>query len=122
MNRIQEQQRALLDAIESMDRGEGAVAVVSETNYEGAVAVVSETNYEGAVAVVSETNYSMVVELVRQIVESIPMIAERRRRPVLSPAAPTMRYSFVRLLRQPLSLPRIPQSLLGLPIPDENLI
>ena len=53
-NRIKERQRALLEAIESMDRGNAAADVVPET-----IEI-------------------MVGDLVRQMVDSIPNIAEQR--------------------------------------------
>ena len=135
INKVQEQQRALLDAIESMDKGEDAVAVVNGTNY------------------------NMVGDLVKRMVESIPKIAEQRKYidwlvgeinklppaepewqpsldvvdsireeidreramgPIPSPPAPMGRYSFLRVVRQPLPWPAIPPSLRGLPIPNNE--
>ena len=127
-NRIKEQQRALLEAIEFMDKGDDAAAVVPETIE------------------------SMVGDLVRQMVESIPKIAEQQKHiewlveeikklpgvmtpadpewqpsldreramglPIPGPPAPTRRHSFLRVLNQP--LPSIPPSLLDIPTPNDG--
>ena len=137
-NRIKEQQRALLEAIEFMDKGDDAAAVVPETIE------------------------SMVGDLVRQMVESIPKIAEQQKHiewlveeikklpgvmtpadpewqpsldiadsirgdidreramglPIPGPPAPTGGHSFLRVASQP--LPSIPPSLLEIPTPDDG--
>ena len=137
-NRIKEQQRALLEAIESMGKGNDAAAVVPETIE------------------------SMVGDLVRQMVESIPNIAEQQEHivwlveevkklpgvmtpadpewqpsqeiadsirgeidqeramglPIPGPHAPTGGSRFLRVARRP--LPYIPPSLLGIPTPDDG--
>ena len=89
-NNVQEQQRALLDAIASMDLGDSAATAKREANY------------------------GMVRDLVWQMAGPIPMIAESRKR--LVRRHPFLKWMY----QDPMPLPRVPSCLIGLPIPKNE--
>ena len=123
MNKVQKQQKALLDAIELHDKGSMVSDLV--TRMVNSIPKISRQRKYSDFLVgeinslppaVPEWQPSLdVVESIRDEIDR-----ERAMVPIPSPPAPTGRYRFLRIADQPLSRPTIPPSLLGLPIPNDE--